>query len=408
MPIHHPAPCYLDYNASAPLHPQVRAAMVESLALTGNPSSVHAFGRACRAAVEAARQAVAALVGARPAQVVFTSGGTEANQLALNGLATAATLVSAIEHDSVLAAAPAAARLPVDARGVIDLAALDAWLANAPAPALVSVMLANNETGVIQPVAEAAALVHRRNGLLHCDAIQAAGRLPLDCRALGCDLLSLSAHKLAGPAGVGALVVDERLALTPLLRGGGQERRRRSGTENLIGITGFGRAAALAPAGLGEMSRLAGWRDRLEQGVQTLAPMVQVIGAHAERVATTSCLALPPVAAETLVMALDLAGVAVGTGAACSSGKGHASHVLAAMGLAPAVVAVGAIRVSLGWATLESDIDRFLEAWNAIVRRLGKPLGVCGHTDSGPSSLPPPRPLNLPRREATPWSVALP
>jgi len=338
--------------------------------LTGNPSSVHGFGRACRATVEAARQAVAALVGAGPAQVIFTSGGTEANQLALTGLAPAATLVSAIEHDSVLAAAPAAPRLPVDGRGVIELAALAAWLADAPAPALVSVMLVNNETGVIQPVAEAAALVHRHGGVLHCDAVQAAGRLPLDWRDLGVDLLSLSAHKLAGPAGVGALVVDERLVLTPLLRGGGQERRRRGGTENLIGIAGFGRAAALAPGERAGLPRLAGWRDRLEREARTLAPSARVIGAGADRIASLSCLALPGVAAATQVMALDLAGVAVSAGAACSSGKVHRSPVLAAMGVDPAV-AVGAIRVSLGWATVESDIDRFVAAWGAIARRAG-------------------------------------
>lgn len=365
-----PVPCYLDYNASAPLHPLVRAAMVDALALTGNPSSVHGFGRNCRAAVEAARQAVATLVGAQPTQVVFTSGGTEANQWALTALAPATTLVSAVEHDSVLAAAPTAARLPVDDHGVIDLAALDARLKSAPPPTVVSVMLVNNETGVIQPVAEAAALVHRRGGLLHCDAVQAAGRLPLDWRTLGCDMLSLSAHKLGGPAGAGALVIGERLVLPPLLRGGGQERRRRGGTENVAGIAGFGRAAALAPEQLGEMPRLARWRDRMEREVRALSSEVQVMGVGAERVAATSCLALPGLAAETQVMALDLAGVAVSAGAACSSGKVQPSHVLTAMGVPPAVAA-GAIRISLGWASRESDIDRFVAAWAMVCRRSG-------------------------------------
>ena len=189
--------------------------MLEAMDIAGNPSSAHRFGRAARARVEGARRAVAALAGAAPAGVVFTSGGSEANTLALSGLAVAARIVSAIEHESVLAAAPAAARLPVDANGVADLAALAALLARLPAPALVSLMLVNNETGVIQPVAEAAALAHRAGGLLHCDAVQAAGRLPVDRAALGADLLTLSAHKLGGPAGVGALVLDERLTLAP-------------------------------------------------------------------------------------------------------------------------------------------------------------------------------------------------
>ncbi len=358
--------CYLDYNASAPLRPPVREAMAGALDLIGNPSSVHGFGRACRAAIERARRAVAALVAARPDQIIFTSGGTEANRLALGAVDAAVRVVSAIEHESVLAAAPEAARVPVDGQGLIDLSALDALLATAPQPALVSVMLVNNETGVIQPVPEAAALVHRHGGWLHCDAVQAAGRLPLDLGALGADLLTLSAHKLGGPAGVGALVVRDGLPLTAPPGGGGQERRRRAGTENLVGIVGFGRAAELAPDDLPGLTRLAGWRDRLEREVQALTPLVQTMGALAPRVATTSCLALPGASAETLVMALDLAGVAVSAGAACSSGKVRPSHVLTAMG-APA--AASAIRVSLGWASVETDIDRFVAAWGELHRR---------------------------------------
>ena len=370
MPLRRPAPCYLDYNASAPLHPSVRAAMVEALDRVGNPSSVHGFGRQCRATLEAARCAVAALIEARPAQVVFTSGGTEANHLALTGFPSAATLVSAIEHASVFAAAATAARLPVDTHGVIDLAALEAWLEKAPAPALVAIMLVNNETGVIQPISEAAALVHRRGGFLHCDAVQAAGRLPLNWKSLGCDSVSLSAHKLGGPAGVGALVVNQQLALTPWL-GGGQEQRRRGGTENLVGIVGFGRAAALGPTELATMPRLAGWRDRLEREAQALASQTQIIGVGAERIATTSCLASPGIPAETQVMALDLAGIAVSAGAACSSGKIQSSPVLTAMGLPPAL-ASSAIRVSLGWASQDSDIDRFIAAWSQMHQRFNQ------------------------------------
>jgi len=368
--------CYLDYNASAPLRPAVREAMIAVLDLAGNPSSVHGHGRACRSAVEVARRSVAALAGARPAEVVFTSGGTEANALALSGLPVAATVVSAIEHESVLAAAPGALRLPVDGQGVADLAALGALLARLPGLVLVSLMLVNNETGVIQPVAEAAALVHRHGGLLHCDAIQAAGRLPLDRAALGADLLSLSAHKLGGPAGVGALLADERLTLRPLLCGGGQERGRRAGTENLVGIAGFGRAAELAPDDLDAAPRLAAWRDRLERAVRAMVPEVTVCGAGAARVANTSCLALPGVAAGTQVMALDLAGVAVSAGAACSSGKVRSPHVLAAMGFGPEL-AGGAIRVSLGWASSEDDTARFVAAWGEMAARLRRPPLPC-------------------------------
>ena len=340
--------------------------MIEAMALTGNPSSVHRFGRAARSMIEQARREVAALAGAGPAGVVFTSGGGEANALALSGLPVAARIVSAIEHPSVLAAAPAAERLPVIEAGVVDLAALSVLLARLPAPALVSLMLVNNETGVIQPVAEAAALVHRAGGLLHCDAVQAAGRLPLDRAALGADLLTLSAHKLGGPAGIGALVIDERLTLAPLIPGGGQERRRRGGTENLTGIAGFAAAARLAPAEIADGPRLAALRERLEREARRLAPAVQIFGAAACRVAGIACFAVPGLAAETQVMALDLAGVAVSAGAACSSGKSHLSPTLTAMAIPPALARC-ALRVSLGRESGEGDVDRFLSAWARMV-----------------------------------------
>lgn len=360
----HP-PCYLDYAASAPLRPEAKAAMLEAMELAGNPSSVHRFGRAARALIERARREVAALAGVGPAGVVFTSGGSEANTLALTGLAVAATIVSAIEHESVLAAAPNAARLPVHQDGTADLAALAALLARLPAPALLSLMLVNNETGVIQPVAEAAALVHRAGGLLHCDAVQAAGRLPLDRAALGADLLTLSAHKLGGPAGVGALILDERLSLAPLIPGGGQERRRRGGTETVIGIAGFAASARLAEAGLADTPRLAALRDHLEREALRRHPEATIFGARAERVAGLTCLARPGLAAETQVMALDLAGIAVSAGAACSSGKSRTSTTLTAMGVAPELAGC-AIRVSLGWGSGEGDVERFLGAWGEM------------------------------------------
>lgn len=361
-------PVYLDYNATAPLCPEAAAALEAALRETGNPSSVHVFGRRARRRVEDAREAVAALVGARPAGVVFTSGGSEANNLALSGLPSGRVLVSAMEHDSVLQAAPEARRLPVDAEGRVELHALAAALEEDGAPALVSVMLANNETGVIQPVAEIAALARARGALVHCDAVQAAGRLDIDLEALGVAALSLSAHKLGGPQGAGALVLAEGVAVASLIRGGGQERRRRAGTENVPAIAGFGAAAAAVLDAPKPDPELAGLRDGLETRLRALAPDLVVFGAEAPRLANTSCFALPGLSAETQLMALDLAGIAVSSGAACSSGKVEPSHVLQAMG-ADRETAVAAIRVSLGRATTAADLERFIEAWDGLYRR---------------------------------------
>ncbi len=311
---------YLDYNATTPVRPAVAAAMAEVLTAVGNPSSVHGFGRAARERLESAREQVAALVGARPAQVVFTSGGTEANNLALTGAGRERVLVSAIEHDSVLKAA-AAETIPVDRRGVVDLPALERMLATRAEPSLVAVMLANNETGVVQPVADAARVAHADGAFLHCDAVQAGGKIAVDFNALGVDLMALSAHKLGGPAGVGALIVADHVALTAQLRGGGQERGRRAGTENLPGIVGFGVAAEIAAAELGAMAKLAHLRDDLERRAIAAVPGAIVFGREAPRLANTTCLALPGLSSEVQVMALDLAGVAVSAGSACSSGK---------------------------------------------------------------------------------------
>jgi cysteine desulfurase len=362
-------PLYLDWNATAPLHPAVRAAMLEALDLVGNPSSVHGFGRAARRAVEAARAEVAALAGAAPAEVVFTAGGSEANNWALSAWPGRPRLVSAVEHASVLEAAPGATRLPVDGEGLLRLDALEAALAGAGGPALVSLQLANNETGVVQPVAAAAAIVRRHGGLLHVDAVQAAGRLVLDRAALDADLMSLSAHKLGGPKGVGALVIRAGLDLAPLLRGGGQEQRRRAGTENVPGIIGFGAAAAearaLPAAGGGELAAL---RDGLQRRCLERVPDAVVCGGGAPRLSNTLSLALPGVPAATQLMALDLAGFAVSAGAACSSGKVATSHVLLAMGLAPEIAAA-AIRISIGPSTPAAGLERFAEAWAALASR---------------------------------------
>jgi cysteine desulfurase len=360
------SPCYLDCNATAPVRPEVAQAMAAALGRTGNPSSVHRAGREARALLEQARESVAALVGAPPEAVVFTSGGTEANNQALLGV-SGPKLVSAIEHDSVLAAAPEALRIPVDGDGVVDLEAL-AEQAAAVRPALVSVMLANNETGVLQPVREAVAIVHRHGARVHCDAVQAAGKIPVDVKELGADFVTLSAHKLGGPAGVGALVLGPGVEPAALHHGGSQERRWRPGTENLAGIVGFARACELAAADRGWRQRVGGLRDELEARVAAIAPQARVLGAGAPRLANTSCLTMPGVGSQTQLIDLDLAGIAVSAGSACSSGKAGPSHVLAAMGV-DAREAQTAIRVSLGWASTAADVDGFVAAWRRLYER---------------------------------------
>jgi cysteine desulfurase len=364
---------YLDWNASAPLRQEARAAALAALETTGNASSIHVEGRAARRLVEQAREKVAALVGAEPRGVVFTSGGTEANMLALvpatGETARDKLLVSAIEHPSVLAGgrfpARAVERLPVTARGEVDLAALERRLAALEGRALVSLMLANNETGVVQPISQAARVVHAAGGALHVDAVQAAGRIPCDINALGADLLTLSGHKIGAPKGVGALIgrAGALNLLDPLIKGGGQERNLRAGTENVAAIAGFGVAAAAAREGLGtERARMAALRDRLEGRLQAASPEVVIFGAAAERLPNTTLFAAPGMKAETAVIAFDLEGIAVSSGAACSSGKVQPSHVLAAIGV-PAQLARAAVRVSLGPSTTEAQIERFIEAW---------------------------------------------
>ncbi|MDO8608599.1 MAG: cysteine desulfurase family protein [Phaeospirillum sp.] len=364
---------YLDYNAGAPARPEVVAAVVEALAEAGNPSSIHGLGRAARHRVEQARARVADLVEAEPAGVIFTSGGTEANALALAGCGRSRRIVSAVEHPSVREFGPVEV-IPVDRHGVIDLAALGAMLAGDPRSAVVSVMMANNETGVVQPVADAARIAHGHGALLHCDAAQAGGRLAVSMMRLGADFLTLSAHKMGGPSGVGALVLaDSGFLLAPILLGGGQERRRRAGTENVPGIAGFGAAARLGRDDLLLGHTISGQshlRDRLESEALARVPRAVIVGAEAARLPNTSCLALPGLASQTQVMALDLAGVAISAGAACSSGTVAESRVLAAMGLGPEIRG-SAIRVSLGWASRPEDVECFLDAWSELARRTG-------------------------------------
>jgi cysteine desulfurase len=356
---------YLDYNATAKVRPQAVQAVASALAMGGNPSSAHAAGRAARAMVEAARADVAALVGAEPAAVTFVSGGTEANALAIDSAIAAGftrLIVGATEHDAVRAAAESSQlgldAWPVDAAGVADLG----WLADTLASggrALVCLMLTNNETGVIQPVAEAARLVREAGGWLHVDAIQAAGKIAIDFNALGADTLALSAHKFGGPQGTGALIAGPRAVLSRRLHGGGQERGRRAGTENTPGIAGFGAAAHAALAELPLAAVQAGWRDALAD--RLVAAGAVVLGADATRLPQTLCFATPGYASELQVIALDLAGVMVSAGSACSSGKVKPSGVLQAMGHAD--LAAFSIRVSGGWASTAADWERCGDAW---------------------------------------------
>ncbi len=363
---------YLDYNATAPIKPAVRAALLEAMERCGNPSSVHRYGRIARRHMDEARAAVAAMVGVKPAQVIFTSGGTEANALALHGIAASQIIISTIEHDAVRANSTDAVRLPVDARGVVDLVAADAILQKAPRGSLISVMLVNNETGVIQPVAEIARIAKLYGHKIHTDAVQAAGKLPIDFAALGIDALTLSAHKIGGPQGVGALIVGEKIALQAQQRGGGQEMNRRAGTENVAGIIGFGVAAQLAADDLRNMLAIAALRDQLQHKLLKIAgDDALVIGADAPRVANTLNISMRGISGETQVAAMDLSGVAVSAGSACSSGKVKASHVLKAMGYADDV-AGSALRISLGWNTKPEDIEQCVTAWRTLYERVSK------------------------------------
>jgi cysteine desulfurase len=374
---------YFDWNATAPLCDAARAAMVEALQVTGNASSVHSEGRAARTLIEKARAEVAALVGAEPRNVTFTSGGTEANALALTPALEAGgermprdrLFVSAVEHPSVRAGGRFAevAELPVDGEGRVRLDALAQQLSHAHRP-LVSVMLANNETGVIQPIAEIAAIVHAANGLLHVDAVQGPGRIACDIAALGADLMTVSAHKLGGPQGVGALIRRGDIHIAdPLIRGGGQERNARAGTENAAAIAGFG--AAVADACRRDAAPMRALRDKLEADLREISPEVVVFGAEVDRLPNTTLFALPSARAETAIIAFDLNGIAVSSGSACSSGKVQPSHVLAAMGIEPAL-ATGAIRLSIGPTTNNNDVGMLLSAWRKIAPGLSKGRGI--------------------------------
>ena len=367
---------YLDWNATTPLRLEAREAMAAAWDLSGNPSSVHAEGRASRRLVEDARAVIAGAVGTGARNVVFTSGGTEANSLALtpglrrnSGLPINRLVVATIEHASVLTGGrfsrEAIETLGVTESGVVDLDHLREILADGP-PALVSVMSANNETGALQPVAEVADIVHGAGGLLHVDSVQTFGKIPSNIKDMKADLISLSAHKIGGPKGIGALVLAESLnGLQASIRGGGQEEGRRAGTENVLGIAGFSAAVRAAMASLGEdMERVENLRKRLETGLRQTRG-VFVFSENAPRLPNTTLFTVAGLKAETALIGFDLEGIAVSSGSACSSGKVQPSHVLEAMGFGPEL-AKGAVRLSLGWSTTEADIDRCLEAWRKL------------------------------------------
>ena len=376
------APVYLDHNASTPMAPEVVDAVARALAdLFGNASSIHSYGQRAKAALDDARTHVARLIAAEPGDIVFTASGTEADNLALRGVVDAAgpsrprVIVTAVEHEAVINTAQAMGRrgtpvtiLPVDAAGVVQPSALEDALGSDVA--VVSVLLANNETGVIQPIEALARQARARRVVFHTDAVQAVGKIAVDVAALGVDLLSLSAHKFGGPKGAGALWVRRGTPMAGVITGGRQERNRRAGTENVPAIVGLGAAARLAKARLTEESaRQTRLRDALEAGILGIVPGTAVNGAGAPRVPNTTNIAFEKVEAESLLIALDLEGIAVSTGAACSSGTLEPSHVLRAMGL-PQGRVQSSIRFSVGTTTTEQDVERVLSVLPALVQRL--------------------------------------
>ena len=356
---------YLDYNATSPLLPDIRAAMAEVEALPLNASSVHSQGRKAKQLLEESRTVLANHFSAWPDEVIFTANGTEANNLALKGIEDRILMVAATEHSSVIEIAKVttgAVLLPVESNGLLDMAALEGALKQHEGRALVSVMLVNNETGLIQPIREIAALVHQYGGLIHCDAVQAIGKIPFDFTTLGVDMLTIAAHKVGGPVGVGALIAKNDVKLNPQMLGGGQEKRRRAGTENIAAIVGF---AALIE-NLPDLSRLMPLRDKLEGEIFAISPNSRLISKGAGRVSNTISIITPGLSSELQLMHLDLAGMCVSAGSACSSGRIEPSHVLQAMGYSREE-ASSAIRISMGWQTTESEVDALISAWKKLV-----------------------------------------
>lgn len=362
---------YLDYNATAPIRPSVLAAMRELEGFALNPSSIHAAGRQAKKLLEDSRKQIADKLSVFANEVLFTGSATEANNMALRGF-DRPLLVSAIEHASLLKTALLLGgdTIPVNGDGLVQLEMLEKKLANLGRPALVSIMLANNETGVIQPIAEIADIVHAHGGLLHTDAVQALGKIPLDFGLLKADMMSIGAHKVGGPVGIGALILRNDLPIKPFMTGGGQELGRRAGTEDVVKIAGF---AALMDevANCPDSRRMEGLRNELETRLKAEAPTAHLFGSNAKRLPNTLQISMPAVKSETQLMHFDLAGFAVSAGSACASGRIEPSHVLKAMGM-PEETASCAIRISLGWNTHENDLISFASAWKNAYERLGK------------------------------------
>ena len=351
---------YLDHNATSPLRPSVKAAMIAAMEHGGNASSVHAEGRAARRMMDDAREKLGSTLSCLPQMITFTSSGTEANNMAVRGVAVERILISAVEHPSVSAAAKASGKLveviPVDALGRVDLGALEKMLVGPKA--LVSVMFANNETGVVQPVRDVVSLAAKAGAFSHVDVVQAFGKLPVNFGLIGADMMSVAAHKVGGPVGIGALIIRDGLVVDPLLVGGGQELRRRAGTENIVNIVGF---AAVAMEPMLDLSVLKNMVEAVLDGAV-------IFGAGAERLSNTSYFASQGLSAESLLMNFDLEGIAVSSGSACSSGKVTKSQALSAMGVAPEL-ASGAIRLSLGWNSTEKDVEHFIAVWRKLNAR---------------------------------------
>lgn len=364
---------YLDYNASAPLRQEALEVMLDTFKEPGNASSIHAYGRCSRNAIETAREQVANLLSARASDVIFTSGATEANNMVLHSFKDSIIWVSAIEHPSILNSTFINEIIPVTENGVVDLEAFSNMLETLPEPSLISTMLVNNETGAIQPVEKMARLAKKKypNLHFHSDGVQAAGRIEVNFPSLQVDFFSLSAHKIGGPQGVGALVMLPGSHIKPLFIGGGQEKRLRAGTENVAGIAGFGKSCELVSNEISAFQELAKLRDYMEKKLLAIAPEIIIFCHNIDRVSNTSAISLPSVPAQTQIMALDLDGVAVSSGSACSSGKTEQSDVAKAMNISQEIMQ-GAFRISMGYGTSKNDIDHFLESWEKMYLRTSK------------------------------------
>lgn len=359
---------YLDYNATAPLLPQAKEAMLAALETCGNASSIHSAGRAARSKIESARAQIAATIDVDSKQVIFTSGATEANNTVLRSF-NGRRLVSAIEHPSVLESDDGLEIIRVTSDGVVDLDALENQLSSGPAPSIISVMFVNNETGVMQPIAEISKLAKKYGALMHTDAVQAYGRISFSRKELGVDFLSISAHKMGGPQGIGALIIAPNTHINKLLRGGGQENMQRAGTENVAALSGFGAAAQINAQNINDYEKLSVLRDRAEEFIKNSSARVHIFGHHCARVPNTLCFALEGASAETLLINMDLEGICLSSGSACSSGTVRTSHVLQAMNVDDSV-ARGALRLSLGWNSTAYDIAAFEAAWTKLIKRI--------------------------------------